>query len=296
MKTHTRYSCIIATCLLLFLTSAGEVLAQGSGRQFVIKKDNHYLAHVMITEPVPETERDTTYWVLQDATTFNPATCLWYSGPNIEHNYYFIDHTGKNRYLRAPLEREGTLSLSESYPGTQVLNSTSLDYYFYDWDHGVARGVQHSVADMSQCDPSYNIPNTINQCWEVVWVSYEDDTWKMSSVYGYDPTTNFTPYHHVAVTSHEVNITPVSGGIGGLTIPSFALEQGQSQVLNGTAANYSYTLTPAYTLYEIESVVNDDPVINIPSESHYYYEESDHNTVPSATPYCPQWLSVDAVW
>ena len=52
---------------------------------------HHYLAHVKVGEG------DAAHWELQDATTFNPATCLWRSGNTtnvygLHHNYYLLPH------------------------------------------------------------------------------------------------------------------------------------------------------------------------------------------------------------
>ena len=105
-------------CCLMFWCFTGQALAQNDP-QYVIMYDGHYLAHVYNT-----TENK---WELQDATNFSP-NCLWFSSNN--YNYYFNDGTNL-RYLSAPLERNGVLSLSDSYPGTQVLNNNILDYFFY---------------------------------------------------------------------------------------------------------------------------------------------------------------------
>ena len=136
MKTAMR----LAACCLLLFALAGNALAQGQDKQFVIKKtkynpapgeEDHYLAHVYNTT--------TNAWELQDATTFSPD-CLWYSGREISlsgtnHNYYFIDDEDNVRFLMAPLASGGTLSLSNSQPPVYLLNNTDHNYYFYDWDY-----------------------------------------------------------------------------------------------------------------------------------------------------------------
>ena len=208
---------------------------------------------------------------LSDASTFDPATCLWYSGPNVEHNYYFIDDNGNYRDLSAPLAIDGQLSLSESHPGTVVLNKTGQNYYFYDWDHGVARGVQ---LDPAQCTahPEYNGTSSNGQCWQVAWVSYENDTWKMSHEWGYEPTTNYAQFKSVSITQHAAQVVPNTTNPGGApSIADFAMAYGDDpHQLNGTATAFSYTYTPAYTSYVIDGTTyyfdaNGSSLTNAPS-------------------------------
>ena len=243
--------CLSVSCLLL-LFFAGSALAQSGDRQYVIKKDNHYLAHVY----------NGSDWVLQDATTFSPD-CLWYSSNN--YNYYFHDGTHQ-RYLSAPLELNGTLSLSESNPGGQVLNNVTYNYYFYDWDSGLARGLQH----YGECPQEYNSPG---ECWEAVWVSYENNQWQMSSVYGYHHTANAANFYSVTVTEHGQDITSANGGLSELT--GFAMEFNDSPLASHAVAasvsSYTYTYTPAYTSYVFDGA------------THNYYNNTDNgDTTPTS--------------
>ena len=232
-------------CCLLFWCFTGHALAQNDP-QYVIMYDGHYLAHV----------NNGGTWELQDATTFSP-NCLWFSSNN--YNYYFNDGTSL-RYLAAPLERDGALYLSDSYPGTQVLNNNLLDYFFYDWDHGLARGEQHP---MDECLTIYN--NThLTQCWEVVWVSYENNQWQMSSDYGYDPTTYAAKFYPVTITEHPQVISTETGGVSDLT--DLEMDYPSTESLSVTATNYTYTYTPAYTTY----------VFN--NGTHNYYGGTDNGT------------------
>ena len=273
---------LTASCLLL-LAFAMNGLAQDDP-QYVIKRTvgsvDHYLAHVKMEATMPDhSGNDSTYWywVLRDISVFHPDSCLWRSGPNVEHNYYFIDHLGKYRYLTAPLQLNGALSLS-SHPGT-ALNNTTDNYYFYDWDHGIARGKKHNVASMADCDPNYHVPDSIGQCWEVVWLTYQSG-WKMSSQYSYNPDpayiTNPAPYRYVTVTPHDEEISEEAGGITDLVIGDFSLEYNNSQTISiGTVSNYTYNLTPAYTIYDIEAV-NKPPYYVYSQELHYFYDNTDH--------------------
>ena len=228
---------------------------------YVITRDGHYLSH----------PGSGSSYSLSDASTFDPATCLWYSGPNVEHNYYFIDDNGDYRYLSAPLAIDGQLSISDSHPGTVVLNKTGQNYYFYDWDHGVARGVQ---LDPAQCTahPEYNGTSSNGQCWQVAWVSYENDTWKMSHEWGYEPTTNYAQFKSVSITQHAAQVVPDATTPGGApTIADFAMAYGDAaHQLNGTATAFSYSYTPAYTSYVIDGTTyyfdaNGNSIANAPT-------------------------------
>ncbi len=282
------------TLALLFVGSAA--VAQNDP-QFVIKKDNHYLAHVNNA--------------LTNVNDFDPATCLWFSGPNVKNNYYFMDGSNR-RYLKAPLEQGGTLSLSSSNPGTVVLNTTSDDYYFYAWDHGVARGVQRPMDQCTGENPA--LPNGLNpngnQCWEVVWVSYENYTWKMSTAESYSIVLEYAALsHRVTVTPHEEMLTPVSGGITSITDDfsmAYVNSPHASQTLNYEVSAYSYSTTPAYTCYGFEAIsvhetnnnnhINQNISIDIPEAFHYF--DANGNALsaePTATSYNNK-LETGRVW
>jgi len=261
-------------CLLL-LALAGSALAQSSSNpKYVIKKGDHYLAHVKVGEN----------WVLRDVEVFHPDSCLWASGPNIGYNYYFVDHEGKYRYLNAPLELNGTLGLSASHPGTQILGVPTSDYYFYDWDYGMARGEQ---VGLENCDELYHgLNETGTQCWKVVWVSYENGQWQMSSDFSYNPVSTYivnpAPYRNVTITSHDGGITSESGGITDLVLDNIVLETvNQTASPDGRAEDYTYTITPEYTLYDFEAVNN--TYFSISQESHYFFENEDHSVPPTST-------------
>lgn len=246
-------------CLMLF-ASFGSLVAQNDNHYVIKRIDGttvHYLAHSGTS--------------IQDATTFDPETCIWYSSNN--YNYYFMDGTAR-KYLKAPLSRNGTISIADN-PGTQSLNNNTYDYFFYDWDHGLARGIQHFGGE---CPLEYNI-GTSSQCWEVVWVSYEDDQWKMSSVYGYDPTEYSARFLRETETEYPETISNESGGVGNLA--DFSMNYHDSHVLDGTASLYSYTITPAYTYYHIDGLNDPDNNTNIPEETYFYYDNAWQSQAPT---------------
>ena len=248
---------------LLFLCIAGNVKAQ-EAPLYVIKMEgqNNYLSH----------SGSGTSATLQNATAFSP-NCLWYSGPNVEYNYYFIDEDGNYRYLSAPLALNGELYLTPTYPGTVVLNIASSGQYFYDWDDGLARGEEISIG-VDDCNTLYN-GYSDGQCWKVVWVSYEEFEgnmrWQMSSQYGYNPTTYAARFMSVTKTEHPVEILETPAPTGGLpTIADFAMTYSAdplaTHALDGTATPFSCTYRPAYTTYVFEG------------GTHNYYGDNDHGT------------------
>lgn len=252
---------------LLFLCIAGTMKAQ-EAPLYVIKMagQSNYLSHSGSGSSA----------TLPNATRFSP-NCLWYSGPNVEYNYYFIDEDGNYRYLSAPLALNGELYLTPTHPGTVVLNIASSGQYFYDWDHGVARGeeITGTVTDEDCTNTYHGFNESGSQCWKVVWVSYEEFEgnmrWQMSSQYGYNPTTNAARFMSVTKTEHPVEILETPAPTGGLpTIADFAMTYSADPLathqLNGTATSYSCTYRPAYTTYVFEG------------GTHNYYNGDDQGT------------------
>ena len=211
------------------------MMAQGDP-QYVITRDGHYLAHV----------GSGSAYSLTDADTFNPNTCLWYSGPNVEYNYYFLDDNGIRHYLSAPLSPSGALGFSDTPPATVVLNKPSENYFFYDWDDGLARGIQLDMSECNAHDEYHGVHN--DECWKVVWVSYEGGSWQMSSQYGYNPTDHAARFRKVTVNKYAAQVIPTSGGAP--TIADFAMTYGDpAHAVNGAASAFTYTYTPAYSSY-----------------------------------------------
>ena len=283
MRTSRR---LAVGCLLLFFM-CGSMMAQND-TPFVIKKGDNYLSHVKIEEE----------YVLQSASTFNPSTCLWYSGPTYNptgytHNYYFEDDAHNLRFLAAPLEPNGELSLSASLPSVSLLRNTDQVYYFYNWDPethlngvpeggGVARGKRYYVNTAEECHACGTPPgatwyetNTTNhtyQCWEVYWIEYSGSEWKLSNTSSYNITTNAARYRKVTVTEHEKEIT--AGGLTTLTVPSemnFQENPLSSAVLSALVGS-PYSYIPAYANYVF---------LENGSESvHNYWGNTDHGGTP----------------
>ena len=272
----SRISCLLY--LLLFFTT-GATLAQTDG-QYVIKRiqeatpGDNYLAHVYNTT--------TNAWELQMATSFSPD-CIWYSGTRFNpdgtnHNYYFFD--GENyRFLSAPLEADGELSLSHSTPPTQLLRNTEQIYYFTRWDSdaygaGVARGMLHDDKTQFTCEHSWGGDYGDNACWEVYWVMLDGNTWKLTSqsYYSiYEPNSstlqlpNAARYRSVTATEHSKTVTEITAGeLADLS--DFSMDFHDTHPLSITATNYSYKYIPAYTSYEFEG------------GTHNYYNNGDQGT------------------
>ena len=273
----------LAACCLLLFAFAGNAAAQYDS-PFVIKKDGNYLAHVGTYVP----ENDTTIWNLQNDTAFNPATCLWYSGPDYNptgytHNYYFEDDAHNLRFLAAPLEPEGELSLSASLPSVSLLRNTDQVYYFYNWDPethlngvpeggGVARGKRYYVDTEAECvacghGATWHETDTENhtfQCWEVYWIENVGNEWKLSSASSYNITPNGAHYRKVTITEHEKNI--VSGGLTSMTVPS-VMNSGENSLLSAPVGS-PYSYIPAYTNYVF--------LENGSTSVHNYWGNTDH--------------------
>lgn len=262
----------LAVCCLLLFAFAGSVAAQNDPLH-VIKKGDHYLAHVY-----DETAHD---WVLQDASTFDPATCLWHSGNTanvygLHHNYYFIDGSGNYRFLAAPLLPSGQLSLSATLPSIQLLRNTDQIYYFYDWDPdqygaGVARGHRYQgVTNEADCGEGHSWDPDDQQCWEVYWVEY-NGTWQLSSESSYHIPTNGARYRAVTITEYDEEISNESGGLGDLVLDQDEMDYGASQTLEvDEDLPYSYDYRQAYTVYLFEGT------------PHYFYGGSEQSGIPGS--------------
>lgn len=262
----------LAVCCLLLFAFAGTATAQNDPLH-VIKKGDHYLAHVY-----DETAHD---WVLQDAASFDPATCLWHSGNTanvygLHHNYYFIDGNGNYRFLAAPLQPNGQLSLSATLPSIQLLRNTDQIYYFYDWDPdqygaGVARGHRYQgVTNEADCDEGHSWDPDDQQCWEVYWVEY-NGTWQLSSASSYHIPTNGARFRAVTITEYDEEISNESGGLGDLVLEQDEMVSGSSQPLGvDEDFPYSYDYRQAYTVYLFEGT------------PHYFYGGSEQSNIPGS--------------
>lgn len=267
---------IILTALLLLIGSAA--MAQNDP-QYVITVDGHYLEHVKVGGN----------WQLRNTDSFNP-NCLWYSGNTVDvtginHNYYFIDLADTSyHFLSAPLEPNGTLGLSASFPGVQLLRNIDQVYYFYNWDMdlpgdggGVARGKQHvgvnNSEECTECGGSWS--SDVGQCWTVYWAEYKSDPvrWELSSTSSYDITENSGRFRKVTVQEH---LTPVANTglinlkMDGVASTDFEISYNEEKRLSSTITfPYNYT---AYTSYVFGGA------------THNYYREtpsgesSDHGT------------------
>ena len=267
----------LAVCCLLLFAFVGSASAQNDPLH-VIKKGDHYLAHV----GVYDSENDITIWELQDAATFDPVTCLWYSGNTanvygLHHNYYFIDDYGNYRFLSAPLQADGSLSLSATLPSIQLLRNTDQIYYFYDWDPdqygaGVARGHRYQgVTSEADCGEGHSWDPIDQQCWEVYWVEYDGSQWKLSSESSYHITTNGAMYRAVTITEYNEEISNETGGLGVFVLDNDEMDYGSSQTLDvDNVLPYSYDYRQAYTVYLFEGT------------QHYFYDGSEQSNIPGS--------------
>ena len=222
---------------------AGNAWAQ-SDSPYVLKRQiqgtDHYLTHVKNGET----------WTLQDATSFNPETCLWYSGPTFNvsgthHNYYFYDDVAdKYHFLSAPLATNQDVGFSADMPTSAQLKNPDEPYYFYDWDWdtyggGVARG------------------HDDNGWWEVHWVAYSNYYQKwLTTDDSYHITDSSARFREVTVTPHDISFNWTQNNVGDLTNFSMDYNSDPMQTehpLSITIGQYSYTCIPAYTTYAFEA-------------------------------------------
>lgn len=281
-----------AVCCLMLFAFAGHAMAQDA--PYVIKKDGHYLSHVKIGSN----------WVLKDDTIFHPDSCLWYSGTEFNssgtnHNYYFFD--GANyRFLSAPLQASGSLSLSSSLPYTYLLRNQDEIYYFYDWDadsygRGVARGKRYyQLTTQDTCEACGHDWGD-GQCWEVYWVVYDEDEvggpqWKLSDSSHYHIVPNACRYRGVEVIEHDKQIVAgtTSGGLS-TVLADFDMVYSSNPVtthpLSATATAYSYQYIPPYITYTFEG------------GTHNFFDNSDHGTTVPAQVQNPSGnVPVSYVW
>lgn len=261
----------LAACCLLLLAWTGNALAQQTTGQFVIKIDGHYLAHPKVGEN----------WTLQDATTFSP-NCLWTSDNTFTQggtnkNYYFYDDaaTPVPRFLAAPqFEAFGGLTLSSSLPPASELNNPAQQYYFYKWDGGLGRGVQYYGVTEDWCTNPDNPEHpgqthgwNGSECWEVYWVAYLDNVWKLSDEhYDLDDVPTGGKFYAVTVTPHANDTTTLSGGLSDLS--GFDMEWNADPLTSHTMSyileDYQYSVVPAYTTYVFQG------------GTHNYYGDADH--------------------
>ena len=264
--------CLAVSCLLLFL-GIGHAIAQGNDQQFVIKKGDHYLAHVKNGEGT---------WELQDATTFNP-NCLWYSGrffniSGTNHNYYFLDDNDTPldndddipHFLAAPLQANGLPYLTASAPETYLLSNPDTVYYFYDWDNdgfgrGVSRGHQYDgISNSTECTSCGGDWNN-NECWKVYWIGYGGG-WKLSGTSSYDLPEDFAARFRVVTVESFPMVINGEGGLNNLASFEMEFEEPYSHNLSATITPFNYI--PAYKKYDFDE-----------AEHHtYYYPYGSTNT------------------
>lgn len=252
-------------CLLL-IASFGSLVAQTEG-QFVIKttvgSTVHYLSHVNNS--------------LGDAETFSPGS-LWTSDNSFAQdgankNYYYYD--GENyHFLGAPnFNAGGALSLSPSLPPVTYLNIPESQYYFYKWDGGLGRGIQYfndCSENESACEECGHVWGD-GQCWDVFWVAYYDNTWKLSAkIYDLDDVPQGgAKFYPVTVTNHANDTATIIGGLESLT--GFEMEFNENHQVIPSISDYQYSVRPAYTTYVFDG------------GTHNYYGNSDQGeTIPGA--------------
>lgn len=277
----------------------GATMAQTNG-QFVIKT-----ADTIKDGSVPPVVTGWTYHYLShngsslaDVTTFDPAKCLWtsdntYAEGGTNRNYYFMDGLTP-KFLAAPTFAAGSDLTIVAQPPTSYLNNPEYQYYFYNWDRGLGRGVQYHgpCTDSTYCVGTAHHTWGDGQCWDVYWVSYHkaSGTWKLSdNYYDLDSVPTGVKFYPVTITQHANDTTTLSGGLESLV--GFEMEYQTPVADHGhqvtpSISDYQYSVIPAYDSYVFEGT------------THNYYSGSDHgeNTPDAVNSLTNSAASVTYAW
>ena len=255
---------------ILLASMFGKVAAQSASAYVVYSTGGLYLAHVW--------NESTSTWELTGAASFSP-NCIWFS--NNVHNYYFEDehNPGTRQYLTALRSANAPVSLT---PNPADLGVEDGNYYFYDWDWGLARGTQTALP----CEPQDQSEDGTH-CWNVYWIVYNGG-WQMSADHSYEPVANYAVFRKVRINNHDVEVSSPTGGLGNLTLTSSEMEYGDFQNLSIAISDYAYRAVPAYTTYSIGELENCGS--NWVSRScdtnwqvHNYYNDQDNlSTIPTS--------------
>ena len=267
----------LMVCVIMLIALCGSARAQ-STPAYVIYSGAYYMAHVKVNG----------VWELQGVTTFSPD-CIWYTSNT--HNYYFIGD-GVTYYITAPLSGGAAVTLTAEGSIANLANTlatSSSNYYFYNWDWGLARGEQTypgSLSGMGDC-PESDKSEDGTQCWTVYWVEYYGGAWKTSSTKHYNPSNLAAVFRRVRINEHPVTVSSETGGLGNLTVTS-PMANGDNQSLSISISDYSFTSIPAYTTYsigELENCGSDwaSRTCDTNWQVHNYYGGADHgSTIPDA--------------
>lgn len=286
--------------VLLMAAFVGRATAQGSDPAVVIISGSHYMAHVWDAANGGE-------WKLSPSTTFDPQTCIWYTTREYNprdgyYNYYFIDNTGNSErrlFLSAHFqssdlqllevatqaECEEATPSDKLCPNNMLMNRYNSEgrAFFWDWDFGLARGMQYQNYDASNCPADYNNTHP-TECWECYWVVLDGIGWHMSEQSSYEAPSNYARHMRMDITQHAHNMIDPTGGIGQLA--NFSIEYNGTHSPTVTFSPFSSKYTVAYTTYTVKYPTNCEGDwfsrnCDTTRDFHNIWDDTDHG---SATP------------
>ena len=237
----------------LFVVMVLWSMSLSAQKAYTISSGNNYLAHRYNTT--------TSGYELYTTRVFSDS-CVWYS-PNT-NNYYFMSIDGTTRYYLSaafatrtpPNATDATDSdLGAGAPLTIVaeddavrtlLGSNTSNYYFYNWDWGLAHGQQY---EGGSCPSEFNSAGS--ECWRAYWLVYDnalgdsEPQWHMSTTSSYEPLEHIATFEPVRIIHHQVTAGAQTGGLSAISVG--AITYGSSITPTATIGDYSDQITPEYT-------------------------------------------------
>ena len=237
----------------LFVVMVLWSMSLSAQKAYTISSGNNYLAHRYNTT--------TSGYELYTTTVFSNS-CVWYS-PNT-NNYYFMSNDGSTLYylsaaFATTATADGAYATNHAYgagaPLTIVaaddavralLGSNTSNYYFYNWDWGLAHGQQY---EGGSCPSEFNSEGS--ECWRAYWLVYDnalggsEPRWHMSTTSSYEPLEHIATFEPVRIIHHQVTAGAQTGGLSAISVG--AITYGSSITPTATIGNYSDQITPEYT-------------------------------------------------
>ena len=248
---HLFSSRCLSVCVLIATLFCSVTLS--AQKAYTISSGNNYLAHRYNTT--------TSGYELYTTRVFSDS-CVWYS-PNT-NNYYFMSNDGSTRYylsaaFATTATADGAYATNHAYgagaPLTIVaaddavrtsLGSNTSNYYFYNWDWGLAHGQQY---EGGSCPPEFN--SVGSECWRAYWLVYDnalgdsEPRWHMSTTSSYEAVEHIATFEPVRIIHHQVTAGAQTGGLSAISVG--AITYGGSINPTATIGNYSDQITPEYT-------------------------------------------------
>ena len=237
----------------LFVVMVLWSMSLSAQKAYTISSGNNYLAHRYNTT--------TSGYELYTTRVFSDS-CVWYS-PNT-NNYYFMSNDGSTRYylsaaFATTTTPNGADATNQAYGAgapltivaedaavTASLGSNTSNYYFYNWDWGLAHGEQYTTGS---CPSEFNSEGS--ECWRAYWLVYDnaldgsEPRWHMSTTSSYEAVEHIATFEPVRIIRHQVTAGAQTGGLS--AISGGTVSFGGSINPTATIGAYSDQITPEYT-------------------------------------------------